>query len=157
MLNLSVTYSPAKNWKFSFGYNYVRPYSYRSVYSMGSTLSKIDASSYFDNYSSSTDESFYFRFNMPLTPDHRTLGMFNFSYDVPEGSIDKVGVAVVRQFHCWQLTLTASLDREYDDGEWAWEPEFSVSANLTGLNELLNNTQNRVLRDVKTDFSGVKF
>ncbi len=157
MLNLSVTYSPAKNWKFSFGYNYVRPYGYRSVYSMGSTLSKIDASSYFDNYSSSTDEAFYFRFNMPLTPDHRTLGMFNVSYDVPEGSIDKVGLAVVRQFHCWQLTLTASMEREYDDGKWAWEPEFSVSANLTGLNELLNNTQNRVLRDMKTNLSSVKF
>ncbi|MBQ9787484.1 MAG: LPS-assembly protein LptD [Lentisphaeria bacterium] len=157
MLNLSLTYAPAKNWKFTVGYNYVRPYSYRSVYSMGSTLTKIDAGSYFNQFNDETDEIFFLRVNMPLTPDHRTLGSFEFIYDIPEGSIDKVGFGVVRQFHCWQLTASVSLDREYNDGQWEWEPEYSVSANLTGLNEALDNTQNRVLRDVNASLSSIKF
>ena len=157
LLNLSVNYSPAKNWKFTFGYNYVRPYTYRSAYSMGSTLSKVDAGSYFDQYNNDTDEVFYIRINMPLTPDHRTLGAFNFTYDIPAGSIDKVGFAIVRQFHCWQLTATVALDREYEDGSWKWEPEYSISANLTGLNEALDNTQNRVLRELDTNLSSIKF
>lgn len=157
LLNLSVNYTPAKNWKFTFGYNYVRPYTYRSAYSMGSTLSKVDAGSYFDQYNNDTDEVFYIRINMPLTPDHRTLGAFNFTYDIPAGSIDKVGFAIVRQFHCWQLTATVALDREYEDGEWKWEPEYSISANLTGLNEALDNTQNRVLRELDTNLSSIKF
>ena len=94
---------------------------------------------------------------MPLTPDHRTLGAFNFTYDIPAGSIDKVGFAIVRQFHCWQLTATVALDREYEDGSWKWEPEYSISANLTGLNEALDNTQNRVLRELDTNLSSIKF
>ena len=157
MLNLSLTYAPAKNWKFTVGYTDVRPYSYRSVYSMGSTLTKIDAGSYFNQFNDETDEIFFLRVNMPLTPDHRTLGSFEFIYDIPEGSIDKIGFGVVRQFHCWQLTASVSLDREYNDGQWEWEPEYSVSANLTGLNEALDNTQNRVLRDVNASLSSIKF
>ena len=157
LFNLSLNYVPAKDWKFTFGYNYVSPYSYRSAYSMGSTLSKIDAGSYFDHYKDTADESFYLRIDMPLTPDHRTLGSFSLNYDVPEGSIDTVGLAVVRQFHCWQLKVTAGLEREYDDGKWDWEPEYSVSVNLTGLNDLLNNAQNQVLRKVDSAVSNFSF
>ena len=157
LLNLSLNYAPAKNWKFTFGYNYVSPYSYRSAYSMGSTLTKIDAGSYFDHYQNSADESFFLRLNMPLTPDHRTLGAFELVYDVPEGSISWVGLSVVRQFHCWQLKLTAELDREYSDGQWEWKPEYSVSANLTGLNALLNSAQNRVLQEVDNSLSNFSF
>ena len=150
MWNINVAYSPAKNWKFSAGYNYIRPYRIRSAYSMGSTLTQINAASFFERYYNDTEESFYIAGTMPLTPDHRTIGTFRMSYDVPKGSIDDVYFAVIRQFHCWQLIVTLGFDREYDRNDPKWDVEYSVSANLTGLNPELNSVQNSVLRNLDT-------
>lgn len=147
--DINLTYTPAKNWEFAIGYNYVRPYDMRSSYSMGSTLTQINSASYFNQYNNTTDESFYLRAKLPLTPDHRTLGTFNFSYDVPEGSIDKIGFGVVRQFHCWQLVGSLYFDREWEDNQWEWDIGYVVSANLTGLNSVMNNVQNTVLRGME--------
>ncbi|MBR7121250.1 MAG: LPS-assembly protein LptD [Lentisphaeria bacterium] len=157
--DINLAYSPAANWQFVFGYNYVRPYEMRSSYSMGSTLTQINAASYFQQYTSETDENFYLRVNMPLTPDDRTFGSFLFTYDVQEGSIDEVSLAVMRQFHCWQLVATVGMDREYDsdDGEWNWDVEYSISANLTGLNDAMNNVQNTVLRQMDSLVTNLKF
>ena len=77
------------------------------------------------------------------------MGTFNFSYDVPEGSIDKIGFGVVRQFHCWQLIGSLYFDREWEDNQWEWDIGYVVSANLTGLNSVMNNVQNTVLRGME--------
>ena len=154
--NINVTYSPAKDWEFSFGYKYTRPYSMRSSYSMGSTLTQVNAASYFEQFNNETDESFYLNAALPLTPDRRTMGEFFLTYDVTEGSLDKIGLAVLRKFHCWQLVATVGFDRDYDDG-WEWDVEYSVTANLTGLNDVMNNTQNVVLQQLDTAVSSIKF
>ena len=139
------------------GYNYARPYGMRSSYSMGSTLTQINSASYFQQFNDNVDEEFYLRMEMPLTPDERTFGAFNFTYDVPEGSIDKVGLAVLRKFHCWELVATLGFDRDYDDGQWEWDVEYSVSANLTGLNDTMNGVQNTVLRQMDNIVTNLKF
>lgn len=146
MFDLSIKYSPATNWVFAVGYNMIRPYDIRSAYSMGSTLTQINATSYFDRYYNDVEESFFLSATMPLTPDHRTLGKFIMTYDVPEGSIDFFGFMVVRQFHCWQLVASVGMEYEYEDNDKVWEPEYSISANLTGLNPAMNSVQNGVLR-----------
>ena len=148
---------PAPNWQFTVGYNYARPYEMRSSYSMGSTLTQINTASYFEQYSDETDEDFYLRINMPLTPDNRTFGSFLFTYDVPAGSIDEVSFAVLRKFHCWQLIATVGLDREYEDGEWEWDVEYSITANLTGLNDAMNNVQSTVLQQMDSIVTNLKF
>jgi len=150
MWNFNITYAPAKNWKFTAGYNYIRPYRVRSAYSMGSTLTMINAASYFDSYYDDTEEEFYIGGTMPLTPDHRTLGTFRVSYDVPKGSIDDIRFAIIRQFHCWQLIATLGFEREYGRNDPNWDVEYSISANLTGLNPELNSVQNSVLRNVES-------
>jgi hypothetical protein len=155
--DINLTYTPAANWKFVIGYNYARPYGMRSSYSMGSTLTQINSASYFQQFNDNVDEEFYLRMEMPLTPDERTFGAFNFTYDVPEGSIDKVGLAVLRKFHCWELVATLGFDREYDDGQWEWDVEYSVSANLTGLNDTMNGVQNTVLRQMDNIVTNLKF
>ena len=148
MWDINLTYTPAPNWKFTVGYNYVRPYDMRSAYSMGSTLTQINSASYFLQYNNRTDEDFYLRASLPLTPDHRTFGSFLFTYDVQEGSIDKVGMAVLRKFHCWELILTLGFDRNYNitKHKWKWDFEYSVSANFTGLSDSMNTVQNTVLQ-----------
>ena len=155
--NFNINYNPAKDWNFSFGYNYIRPYGIRSAYSMGSTLTMIDAASSFERYINSTEESFYFGVTAPLTPDHRTLGIFKLSYDVPKGSIDEVNFALIRQFHCWQLIATVGFDRNYKEHKPMWDVNYSISANLTGLDPKTNSVQNSVLRSTPGLANGVKF
>ena len=157
--DINLTYSPAKNWKFSVGYNYVRPYDIRSAYSMGSTLTQINSASYFEQYNTETDESFYIRTNFPITPDERTFGSFQFTYDVKMGSIDTFGFGLLRRFHCWQLMATLEFEREYDYSEKGWDMEvnYSVTANLTGLNDAMNNVQNSVLQELNSSIANIKF
>ena len=159
MWDINLTYTPAPDWKFTVGYNYVRPYDMRSAYSMGSTLTQINSASYFLQYNNRTDEDFYLRASLPLTPDHRTFGSFLFTYDVQEGSIDKVGMAVLRKFHCWELILTLGFDRNYNitKHKWKWDFEYSVSANFTGLTDSMNNVQNTVLQRMDNTIANLKF
>ena len=118
---------------------------------MGSTLTQVNSASYFQQYSSETDESFYLRVDMPLTPDERTFGAFNFNYDVPLGTIDEVNFALLRKFHCWELAATLGFEREFEVGTgWEWDIHYSIMANLTGLNKAMNNVQNTVLQQINT-------
>ncbi len=148
MLNFNISYSPAANWNFSAGYNYVRPYDIRSAYSMGSTLTQVNSSSYFERYYNSTSESFYISAALPLTPDNRTHGKFNMTYDVQQGYIDFIGFMLTRQFHCWQLIAALGFDRNDDPNEKTWDVEYSITANLTGLGSDLDSVQNAVLRNI---------
>ena len=151
-----LNYEPAPDWKFTFGYNYLRPYNTRGSYSMGSTLTQINATSYFQRKYDETNETFSFGVDFPITPDRRTLGFFRFGYEVEEGSIDTVKLTVLRKFHCWQLIVSAGLERDHDDKDW--DINYSIQANLTGLNPAMNNVQNRVLRGLEDSaMSGFKF
>ena len=145
--NFGIDYVPAPDWKFSFSYNYLRPYSTRNAYSMGSTLSQINATSYFIREYDERNETFAFGLDFPVTPDRRTLGFFRFSYEVEQGSIDVVNLTLLHQFHCWQLIGSISVERDYDARDWDFN--YSIQANLTGLNPSLNNVQNRVLRGLE--------
>ena len=151
-----ISYEPAPDWKFTFGYNYVRPYSSRGAYSMGSTLTQINATSYMQRDYDERNETFSFGVNFPITPDRRTLGNFRLVYDVDMGSIDEATLTVLRKFHCWQLILSVGAERDYDKKDW--DINYSVQANITGLNPAMNNVQNTVLRNLESSAAtGIKF
>ena len=123
---------------------------------MGSTLTQVNATSYMQREYTERNETFSFGMDFPITPDRRTLGQFKLSYDLEEGSIDQAELFIMRQFHCWQLI--ASIGVERDDDEKKWDVNYSIQANLSGLNSLLGNTQNAVLRKGEgSSFSGIKF
>ena len=150
-----ITYEPAPDWKFTFNYNYLKPYSSRGAYSMGSTLTQINATSYMQREYDERNETFSFGLDFPITPDRRTLGKFLLSYDVEEGSIDQSELMILRKFHCWQLIVTLGVERDTDEKKWDFN--YSVSANLTGLNSVLDNAQNAVLRGGNEALSGISF
>jgi hypothetical protein len=52
----------------------------------------------------------------------------------------------MRQFHCWQLVGTIGMEADDDDNENKWDIQYSITANLTGLNPEMNTVQNSVLR-----------
>jgi len=152
--NIGVKYTPAENWEFTVGYNYLRPYSTRSAYSMGSTLTQINATSYFQRYYNDTNESFNIGGKFPLTPDHRTFGTFNVVYDVQDGGFDTLSFSIMRKFHCWQLIAVLEFDREYENRKHTWDVSYSIQANLTGLTAPMNDVQNTLLRGMNEAGSG---
>ena len=142
---VSVTYEPVKDFAFTFAYRYYRPYNARSAYSMGSTFELLDAGSYFNCYRSSRSETFSFGARMPLTPDRRTFGAFNMSYDVLKGGITTIGFMVTRQFHCIEVIGTLVFDRDDDINHSGWDTKYTIQARLLGLEMPVNNQSNRML------------
>ncbi len=145
--NLSLKYSPAKDFDFFFTYGYRRPYKTRAVYSMGSTLSMIDAGGYFDRGYSKHDEQLTFGARIPLTPDRRTFGAYSMSYDFKRGYITEQALQLVRSFHCWELMVgfRYETDNTGDNNGKEHDFAFTVSAQLTGLSSDLQSGQNTFL------------
>ena len=150
--DLSISYEPVKDFKFRFAYNYNRPYLSRSAYSMGSTLMLLDAGSYFNCYRSGRSETFSFGASMPLTPDRRTFGAFNVSYDVLDGGFSSINFMVIRRFHCFEVIGTLNFESD-DDASSGWETNFSIQARLLGLEMPVNDSTNRMLSRAN-EFSG---
>ena len=142
--NLSVSYEPVKDFVFTFAYDYYRPYNARSAYSMGSTFELLDAGSYFNCYRSRRSETFRFGARMPLTPDRRTYGAFNITYDVLKGGFSTIGFMVTRQFHCVEVIGSLVFDRD-DDASSGWNTNFAIQLRLLGLEMPVNNESNRML------------
>ena len=142
--DLSISYEPVKDFKFSFSYQYNRPYISRSAYSMGTTLMQLDAGSYFNCYRTSRSETFSFGVSMPLTPDRRTFGAFRMSYDVLDGGISNISFMVLRRFHCFEVIGTLAFESD-DDASSGWDTNFSIQARLLGLEMPVGNSSNRML------------
>ena len=155
--SLSVTYEPVKDFAFTFSYRYYRPYNARSAYSMGSTFELLDAGSYFNCYRSSRSETFSFGARMPLTPDRRTFGAFNISYDVLKGGISTIGFMVTRQFHCVEVIASLVFDRRDDVDDSGWDTNFAIQLRLLGLEMPVHSETNRMLsRANDVSFGGGK-
>ena len=144
--NISITYEPIKDYMLTFQYNYYRPYSARSAYSMGSTLALFEAGSYFNCYRTKRSETVTFGARMPLTPDRRTFGSMKIEYDVLKGGFSEIGFMVSRQFHC--VEVIGSLVFERDDSESSssgWDTNFTIQLRLLGLEMPVQNESNQML------------
>ena len=142
--NLSISYEPVKDFVFTFAYEYYRPYNARSAYSMGSTFELLEAGSYFNCYRSKRTETFRFGVRMPLTPDRRTFGAFNMTYDVLKGGFSTVGFMITRQFHCVEVIGSLVFDRD-DDASSGWDTKFAIQLRLLGLEMPVQSETNRML------------
>lgn len=141
--NLTLNYSPVEDWNFTFSYIYHRPYASRSAYSMGSTLTQLDAGSFFNKYFDEHTEELRFGVRLPITPDRRTFASYTLSYDIQEGYIDTHTLQVIRNFHCWEVA--AGLQWERDTDHDRYDQNFLFSIYLTGLTGPLQGGQNSVL------------
>ena len=145
--NISLSYRPIDDVTLYLRYTYQRPYSARSSYSIGSTLTQIDGGGYFNKYFGSHTEILSFGAALPLTPDRRTRGTFDCSYDVMEGGFSNISFSLVRTFHCWELIGTLGFEAD-DDASSGWDTQFSIQARLIGLEAPLQNRANSVLSEM---------
>ncbi len=142
---LSIAYSPIKDFFLKFSYQYNRPFNARSAYSMGTTLTLLDAGSYFNCYRNKRSETFTFEAGAPLTPDRRTFGVFHMEYDVLDGGFSTIGFMITRQFHCIEVIAALSFDRDNDDDGTTWDTNVSVQVRLLGLEMPVQGEHNQML------------
>ncbi|MBO7147991.1 MAG: LPS-assembly protein LptD [Lentisphaeria bacterium] len=127
--NISAQYKITKDWKVGFGYNYRDAYAQRNAYSMGSTLTQINALSFFKNYFD-RDQSVYGSLDFPSIIDKRLRGRFFISYDVDKNLFDDISLMLYRNFHCWYAAARIGCSSEYEwenrTKEWSWYFNFTV-------------------------------
>ena len=139
--DVTLSYRPIDDVLLSISYVYNRPYTTRSAYSMGTTLSQIESGGYFDRYYEEHNEVLTFGISSPLTPDRRTLGAFTCTYDFQEGSFNNFSFSLLRRFHCVEVIALVGIEKD----EGAWETSFSMQARLLALEVPLTHTSNVLL------------
>ncbi|MBO5762738.1 MAG: hypothetical protein J6R85_02615, partial [Lentisphaeria bacterium] len=148
---VTMRYEPIRDFVFSMTYNYQNRHRTRSAYSMGSSLDDIESGGSFTRYYLTQTQEISAGIRVPLTPDRRTFGAYTITYDVNAGYVSNQTLALVRQFHCWEVAAELSFDTDYDsDGDKDHETSFYITAYLTGLvgplqekqNALMNNSRN---------------
>ena len=143
--NVSIQYSPIEDVRFTFAYDYMRPYSGRYAYSMGSTLSMIETSRWFSKLWYKHSETFSLSVEFPLTPDRRTFAGFAMGYDFIDGHVSEYRFLLRRIFHCIELNAILAFEYDEDDGDHKWESTFTVGAKFTGLDSPVLQRSNSVL------------
>ena len=129
--NISLRYNITEDWIFHIRYYYSDAYEQRTLYSMGSTLAQINATTQFKSYVY-RDQYLGVALSFP-TFDKRLKGTIFLSYDIDADLVDDAGISLRRDFHCWFLALTAGIssDREYHAKEKHYKKEWSPYVSLT--------------------------
>ncbi|MBE6380526.1 MAG: LPS-assembly protein LptD [Lentisphaerae bacterium] len=152
-LYFGVQYRPIEDIVFNLSYDYKDGYIGRAAYSMGSTLTEIDSGSSFDQfYVTDRTQTLNFGVSAPLTPDRKTFGAYNISYDFEEGAFTKQSLAISRLFHCVRVSAMVELERDRDDdNDVEYETSFAVYATLVGLEEPIDYVRRRAV----SEFTGL--
>ena len=135
--SIGFRYKIATDWIFSARYFYSDAYAQRTTYSMGSTLSQINATTQFKSYVT-RDQYVAASLSFP-TFDKRLKGMIFAAYDIDADLIDNLGVSFRRDFHCWYLGVTAGIssDRIYYEKKKRyckeWSPFIGVTVGVSAM------------------------
>ncbi len=133
-LNASMSWRFAPDWRVYLSYSYTDDYIQRSAYSMGSTLTSVNAASlFYAAYDRDQDISGGLEF--PVFFDKKTTGYVRFKYDVDGALMRDVAVGLSRSFHCWKVQ--AEFGREGERGgdghDKDYDNYFAVFVSLTAL------------------------
>ena len=143
--NVMLTYEPVKDFVFNLSYDYQNSYASPAAYSMGSSLSSIQAGTIFDNYYLDPSQTINFGMRFPLTPDRRTFGAWRISYDFYEGGITDLAFSLTRQFHCLEVALELEFERDDDEGDHYYNTSFYGTVYLSNLAGPLQQAQSNFL------------
>ena len=130
--NVSMNYSPARDWKFSLGYYYMDEYTQRSIMSMGSTLTQLNATSRY-KYTFEREQTITGSLAFP-TFDKRLKGIFSVSYNIDENVLDDAGISFRRDFHCWYAQLGVGCGSERNArSKLDWDYNFNFTIGLSAM------------------------
>lgn len=112
----------APRWRARLNYSYTDEYYQRSAYSMGSTLSNVNASSLFTS-AYTRGQDFSGRLDFPLWFDDTLNGYFTFLYDVDGAIWENIAVGITKRLHCWNIS--AEFGRECERSGSDYDKDYS--------------------------------
>ncbi len=127
-LNMSLSYKITKDWILTGSYYYSDAYAQRTAYSMGSTLSQINSTSYFKSYFL-RHQFLSLGLNFPSMIDDRLKGNFIMSYDVDANLFNQLSLSLRRDFHCWYVVAgigTYAQRNANSDMTWPYYFNFTI-------------------------------
>ena len=142
--NVSVKYEPVQDFVFTFAYDYIRPYEGYNPYSMGSTLTFLESTRWFNKSRYEHEETLSVGFQLPITPDRRTFAGAAMGYDFLDGHVSSYRLMLKRIFHCVEVSAAVAFEYDSDDDD-GWETSFSMGARFTGLDTPVLQKSNSVL------------
>ena len=143
--NVSVRYEPVEDIVFTFAYDYIRPYNGRNPYSMGSTLTLLESTRWFNKSRYEHEETLSLGIQLPITPDRRTFAGAAMGYDFIDGHVSSYRLMLKRIFHCVEVSAALAFEYDSDDDDHGWETSFSVGLRFTGLDAPVLQKSNSVL------------
>ena len=111
--NNTIRYKIVEDTSVYLSYNYQDAYSQRSIYSMGSTLSDIDAGTAFRR-SYDRNQMIKLGFETALPFSKKTKVGHEIYYDMEAGFMREQRASISHTFHCWQLSLIGVREQERD-------------------------------------------
>ncbi len=131
-LSAGFSWNFAPDWRLYCYYSYTDDYVQRSPYSMGSTLTGINASSLF--YAAyDRDQDITGGLEFPLFFDDRTKGYVRFEYDVDAALMRDIAVGISRTFHCWKVRAEFGREGERSGSKKDYDNYFAVFVSLTAM------------------------
>jgi lipopolysaccharide assembly outer membrane protein LptD (OstA) len=137
-LQLEMKYKFMEDMVANLAYAYQDRFQSAAAYSMGSTLTQINAGRLFDKMYDDRTQQITAGIKMPLTPDRKTFLNASVYYDFEQGSIENYRIQILRNLHCWTVGLEyyADWDRE-SNGDKDWNHNFMATLTLnTALSPL---------------------
>lgn len=133
-LEANFSWKFAPDWRIYMGYSYNDDYVQRSAFSMGSTLSAVNATSlFYTAYERGQD--FTGGLEFPTYIDPKLTGYIRFDYDVDAAIMRDVALGFKRNFHCWlvQFEFGRKGERGGKRNNKRYDNYFAVFASLTAM------------------------
>ena len=130
----TLDYRFAPGWRVYGSYIYSDAYNQRSIYSMGSMFTQINATSAFET-AFERHQTVGGGIEFPTYIDKSLSGRFSFYYDVDAALMQNMAFGLTKKFHCWQLDVEAGRDcnRRGSDNDKEYTHYISFFVSLTAM------------------------
>ena len=113
--NTTLKYKISDDWSIRASYYFSNRYWRRSVYSMGSMLDAVIATSTSLKVRETANQDFNFGITFPTYIDKKLKGEFYMTYDINEALMEDIGVRLTRDFHCFKAGVELGCETDRDD------------------------------------------
>jgi len=108
----SISYSILEDLRVFASYNYIDAYRENPAYSMGSTYTEIESSSYFLQNYNTRQQTISLGMEYPIPIDDKTRGKWEVYYDFEMGYVREARMSIIRTFHCWEAAVEVSSETQ---------------------------------------------
>jgi hypothetical protein len=155
-LQVEMRYKFMEDMEANIAYAYQDRFRTQAAYSMGSTLTQINAGRMFDKYYDDRTQQVTAGIKMPLTPDRKTFLNASVNYDFEAGGIENYRVQILRNLHCWTVGIEYYADWDRNSkGHKDWNHNVMATLTLNTASSPLEKVQSQVWKTADKSRKGM--